>query len=159
LNRQVEAIRASQPRDALLGRVPGRGGLHKLHAEPGAQPVPGLVLYLVQAGLVFFNADYVKNRILAIADGQPEPPRWFILDASAINHMDSTAVDTLEDVRVDLADRGVAFGIADLHSLPGQMVERSGLADRIGHAMLFESAETAAEAFDKRTPAARPAVR
>jgi MFS superfamily sulfate permease-like transporter len=140
----------SQPRDALLGRIPGRDGLYKLHTAPGARPVPGLTLCLVQAGLVFFNAEYVKKRILAIVDSQPEPPTWFVLDASAINHLDTTAVDVLEDVRAGLAERGTALGIADLHSLPREMIERSGLAERMGRAMLFESAEAAAAAFDKR---------
>ena len=48
---------ASQPQEALLGSIPGRDGLYKLHNHPDARPIPGLVIYLVQAGIVFFNAD------------------------------------------------------------------------------------------------------
>ena len=141
---------ASQPRDALLGTIPGRDGFHKLHIHTEARAVPGLALYLVQAGLVFFNAEYVKNRILAIVDARQGPIAWFVLDASAINHLDSTAVEMLEDVRAELTGRGIRFGIADMHSRPREMIERSGLADRIGHDMLFESAEAAVSAFEAR---------
>ncbi len=141
---------ASQPRDAQLGAIPGRDGLYKLHIHPDARPLPGLVLYLVQAGLVFFNAEYVKARILAIADAQQTSPAWFLLDGSAINHLDSTAVEMLEDVRIELDRRGIVFGIAGLHSGPRVMIEQSGLSDRIGRSMLFESVEAGAAAFRAR---------
>jgi hypothetical protein len=55
--------RVSHPSDALLGCIPGRDGFYKLHREPRAKPVPGLAIYLVQASLVFFNIDYVRDRI------------------------------------------------------------------------------------------------
>jgi high affinity sulfate transporter 1 len=142
---------ASHPRDALLGRVPDRDGLFKLHTTPEARPVPGLIIYLVQASVVFFNADYIKKRILAIAVERSEPIAWFILDAGAISHLDTTAVAALEDARAGLVQRGIAFGIADLHSRPRDIVERSGLGDSIGRAMLFESIEAAVAAFEART--------
>jgi MFS superfamily sulfate permease-like transporter len=138
---------ASKPRDALLGSIPGRDGLFKLHAHPEARGTPGLTVYLLQASLVFFNADYVKKRILAIVDGQADKPAWFILDASAINHLDSSAIDTLAEIRDALEDRGIAFGIADLHSRPRAAVERSGFAGRIGRDMLFSSSEAAIAAL------------
>jgi high affinity sulfate transporter 1 len=143
---------ASQPRDALLGGIPGRDGLYKLHIHPEARPIPGLTLYLVEAALVFFNADYVKHRMLNIAERRREGTAWFILDGSAINLLDSTAVAALEDVRMALAERSITFGIAGLHSRPRQTIERSGLADRIGAAMIFESTEGAVAAFHARKP-------
>src|SRR5438477_3286351 len=36
---------ASRPREALLGRIPGRDGLYKLHRHADARPIPGLVIY------------------------------------------------------------------------------------------------------------------
>jgi len=139
----------SQPRDALLGRFPDRSGLYKLHNNPEARPIPGLIIYLVQAGIVFFNADYVKQRIREIVEQHAGPAKWFILDASAINHLDITAVEVLEDVRSMLAERSVAFGIAELHTRPRTIVEASGLADRMGRKMLFESSEEAVTAFQR----------
>jgi high affinity sulfate transporter 1 len=141
---------ASQPRDALLGRIPGRDGLYKLHAHPEAEEMSGLVIYLLQGSLVFFNADYVKMRILAIVDRRSSGPAWFILDASAISHLDASALDTLDEVRVALAERGVIFGIADMHSRPRAAIGRSGLEARIGSDMVFGSAEAAIAAFERR---------
>jgi high affinity sulfate transporter 1 len=141
---------ASQPRDALLGRIPGREGLFKLHRHPDAVPIPGLVIYLPEGSLVFFNADYVKRRLLKSIMQVSAPPEWLVLDASAIAHLDTTAVDALEDARASLAAMGIRLAIAELHKRPRQMVERSGLADRLGPGMIFHSAEDAADIFAAR---------
>jgi sulfate permease, SulP family len=140
----------AQPRDALLGCLAGRDGLVKLHHHPDARPVKGLTIYLVQASLVFFNADHIKHRIFEIVDSLPEAPEWFILDASAINHLDTSAVEALDDVWTGLAKRGIKFGVADLHRLPRDMIQRSGLGDRIGRDMYFHTAEAALAAFQAR---------
>jgi high affinity sulfate transporter 1 len=141
---------ASQPRDALLGRIPGREGLFKLHRHRDAVPIPGLVIYLPEGSLVFFNADYVKRRLLKSVTQVPVPPEWLVLDASAIAHLDTTAVDALEDARASLAAKGIRLAIAELHKRPRQMIERSGLADRLEPGMIFHSAEDAADIFEAR---------
>jgi MFS superfamily sulfate permease-like transporter len=138
---------ASRPRDALLGRIPGRDGLYKLHRYPDAVPIPGLVIHLPQSAVVFFNAEYVTRRMLRHARRLRGAKRWLVLDASAMNEIDSTGVTALEDVRLELEQQGIRFGIADLHSHPRELIERSGLAERIGAAMLFENSEEAAAAF------------
>jgi high affinity sulfate transporter 1 len=138
---------ASQPRDALLGVIPGRDGLYKLHRHPEAASIPRLTIYLPEGSLVFFNAEYVKHRLLKSVGRSAVPPVWLVLDASAINHLDSTAVDALEDARETLARRGISLAIAGLHSRPQAMIERSGLAARVGLEMIFPSAEDAADAF------------
>jgi sulfate permease, SulP family len=144
---------ASKPRDALLGRIPGHEGLYKVHRHPDAVQIPGLVVYLPQSSLVFFNAEYIMRRLLKNARRLRDPGAWLILDASAMNEMDSTGVAALEDARAELVRRGLRFGIADLHSRPRAIIERSGLARRIGIDMLFESAEQAAAAFDAQSHA------
>jgi sulfate permease, SulP family len=138
---------ASRPRDALLGRIPGRDGLYKLHRHAEARPIPGLVIYLPQSALVFFNVEYVTRRLMKRARHLAGPRRWLVLDASAVNEIDSTAATALEDVRAELERQGIRFGIADLHTLPRIMMDRSGLSRRIGADMLFDTAEQAAAAF------------
>ena len=136
------------PRDALLGRVPGRDGFYKLHRRPDASPVPGLAIALVQGDLLFFNADHVHARLHAIADAMPPGTRWLILDASAITQVDSTAAAMLEEVRADLAGRGVAFGLAELHADVRGLLDRAGLIAAIGPAMIFDDLDDALRAFE-----------
>jgi sulfate permease, SulP family len=62
----------------------------------------------------------------------------------------------LDDVRKILAERGVALGIAELHIEPKEILQRTGLLETIGEAMVFEDLEDAVTAFEKRKPTFRP---
>ena len=137
----------SYPRLALVGRIPGSTGLYKLHRFPEAGAIPGLTIVVVQSALVFFNADYVKRRLLRIADAA-RGGHWFILDAAAVNTLDSTGIETLEEVHARLAKQGMAFGIADLNSRARHIIERAGLHERIGKHLLFPSADAAVAAYE-----------
>jgi MFS superfamily sulfate permease-like transporter len=139
---------SSRPRLALLGQIPGSAGLYKLHRYPEAQPIPGLTIVVLQSALVFFNAEFVKHRLLKIARATRANGRWFILDAAAVNTLDSTGILTLEEIRAHLAENNVSFGMADLNTRARTVIDRSGMADRIGTSMIFASAESAVAAFD-----------
>jgi len=141
-------LKLMRPRDAMLGRIPGQHGFYKLHRSKAAQPVPGLAVCLVQGSLLFLNVDYVKSRLEAIAEGLPADTSWFVLDASAIVQMDSTAAAMLEDVRSAFAARGLALGFAELHNEPMEILERAGLLARIGKTMIFEDLEDVMTAFE-----------
>jgi high affinity sulfate transporter 1 len=144
---------SSHPRLAVLGRIPGSAGLYKLHRYPEAEPIPGLTVVVLQSALVFFNADFVKRRLLTIARATRKDCRWFILDAAAVNALDSTGIAALEEVRAILAENGVAFGLADLNSRARRVIDHAGMADRLGTEMIFTSAEAAVAAFDARSNA------
>jgi high affinity sulfate transporter 1 len=138
----------SRPRLALLGRMPGSVGLYKLHRYPQARAIPGLTVVALESALVFFNADFVKHRLLKIAKSVPADEKWFILDAAALNILDSTGVEKLREVEEFVAARGMTFGIADLNSNARRMVDRAGLGKILGEQMMFASAESAAAAFE-----------
>jgi sulfate permease, SulP family len=145
--------RASRPSDALLGCIPGQNGFYKLHREPRAKAIPGLAVYLVQSSLVFFNIDYVRDRIRWIVDRLPQSTQWFILDAEAITTIDSTAAAVLCEITDELSRRNLRFGVAGLHAQPRELLARSGFLAAIGSGMLFTRVEDAAlafrEAFDR----------
>ena len=140
------------PHDALLGRVAGRDGFYKLHRTAEAKPIPGMTICLIQGSLLFFNADHVKARLIAIADGLPAGTRWLVLDASAIVQVDSTAAAMLEEFRADLAASGVALGLAELHADVRGLLERAGLIAAIGPQMVFEDLDDALRAFERLKP-------
>ena len=139
------------PRDAMLGRIPGRDGFYKLHRSKDARPVPGLAVCLIEGSLLFFSVDHVKERLAAIADDLPPDTRWFVLDASAIVQVDSTAAAMLEEFRADLARRGISLGIAELHSPARALLERAGVLARIGPTMIFDDLEEVMLAIQAQT--------
>ena len=140
-------IEGLTPRDAMLGRIPGREGFYKLHRYRDAQPIPGLAVYLLQGSLLFFNADYVKGRIEDIIAKLSPDTEWFIFDAGATAQIDSTAAAMLDDVRAIVEEQGLKFGIVELHSEPLDMLIRSGVVAKLGPGMIFDDLEDAVAAF------------
>lgn len=140
------------PRDALLGRIPGRDGFYKLHRRADAHPVPGLTIVLIEGDLLFFNADHVQARLVAIADAMPAETRWLMLDASAITQIDSTAAAMLEEVRADLATRGVRLAFAEFNTEVRDLLDRAGLLAAVGADRIFDDLEDALRAFEADNP-------
>lgn len=144
------------PRDAMLGRIPGQQGFYKLHRTPSARPVPGFAVYLIEGNLLFFSTDYLRDRFEAISAELPPATKWLILDASAIVQVDSTGAAMLDDVRAELAARGVALGIAEMHAGARALLERAGVIARIGPEMVFDELEDALRTFLAGAPSPAP---
>jgi sulfate permease, SulP family len=137
------------PRDAMLGRIPGREGFYKLHRYQNAQPIPGLAIYLLQGNLLFFNADYVKGRLEAVIASLAPGTEWLIFNAGSTAHIDSTAVVMLDELHIIAEERGLKFAIVELHLEPLETLVRSGLVAKIGRNMIFDDLEDAVAAFSE----------
>jgi MFS superfamily sulfate permease-like transporter len=148
----------SHPRLALLGRIPGRAGLYKLHRYPEASAIPGMTIVALEAPLVFFNAEFVKQRLLKIAKARRPDAAWFVLDAAGVNVLDSTGLEAIEELRLHLVADGVALGIADLNHHARRILDRAGMTRAIGKDFMFPSTEAAAVAFESRA-AGQPQLR
>ena len=136
------------PRDAMLGRISGRDGFYKLHRTPEARQVPGLAICLIQGALLFFNTDYVESRLRAIADELSTGTRWLILDAGSIPQIDISAAEMLNQLCVEFRNRGIKFGLAELHAEARDMLDRAGVIECIGADMVFNVLEDAYGAFE-----------
>jgi high affinity sulfate transporter 1 len=102
----------ARPKDEVLGAVLGLAGFHSIERHPGAKTFPGLVLYRFDGPLTFFNADYFKQRALAVADAAGPELRWFVIDAIPMSQIDITGLYALRDLRERLEARGTALILA-----------------------------------------------
>jgi high affinity sulfate transporter 1 len=102
----------ARPKDEILGAVDGMSGLHSIERHPTARTFPGVMLYRFDAPLTFFNADYFKTRVLALADAAGPGLRWFVVDAIPISRIDLTGLYVLRDLRLRLEARGTVLILA-----------------------------------------------
>jgi sulfate permease, SulP family len=144
--------RGMTPRVVMLGRVENQPGFYKLHRVESAEPVPGLAIILIQGSLLFYSADHARQRIEEIVAELPPDTRWLVLDASAIPFMDTTAAEALIEINDDLAQRGIKFAIADVHSESLALLSAAGVVGAVGHDMVFAGLEEMLEAFEKSPP-------
>ncbi|HYQ66986.1 SulP family inorganic anion transporter [Actinophytocola sp.] len=144
--------RIARPHDGILGQVPGVAGMHDIDDYPEATTIPGLVVYRYDAPLCFANAENFRHRALTAVDDSPTPVEWFLLNAEANIEVDITAVDALEDLRADLAKRGVVFAMARLKQDLRDLLTPTGFLDRVGEDHIFPTLPTAVRAFTARSP-------
>lgn len=140
---------SGNPRDALLGRLPGEYVLGKLHLNPDAQPVPGVVIWLFESSVWFFNADAFRRRAREVME-QAGDATWFVLDAEAMTQADADAVEALYELKRELDERDITMLVAGGHGQFRMALERSGLVKKIGRDNIFGSPEQAVEAIERR---------
>jgi high affinity sulfate transporter 1 len=138
-----------QPRDAMLGRRPGREGFYKLHRHEGAEQIAGLAIYLLESSLLFFNVDYVNARLQELIAHPPAGTKWLIFNASGVAQIDSTALIMLDDVLDQAAAQGLKFGFVEVNSEPLRALERAGLVAKVGPGMVFDNLEDVLAAFNR----------
>jgi sulfate permease, SulP family len=129
------------PKDVVLvglhtGRTPVR-------ADPGVETAAGLVVYRFQAPLFFANADYFAGRVQALVHGAPHPVRWFVFDLISVDDIDYTGGLALTNQVSRLTRAGIVVAFAGAHDVMAEL-DRLGL---VGSATLFESVESAVEAY------------
>ncbi|MBX5222258.1 SulP family inorganic anion transporter [Rhizobium sp. NLR8a] len=131
------------PRDGLLGRIEGRHGFFDLQRFPEARPIEGAAVFAVQGSILFYNADYVRLRMISVIKALPAETKYLVLDASAITYIDSTGATALEAVADMLAKRNITFAIADLSEESRAILDRAGVINAIGADNLFNGREEA----------------
>ena len=96
--------RAYRPRIAVLGRAMGEQSadedfrFRSIDRHPEYETIPGLVLFRFSNELFFANASFFRDTTLRLVAGSDPPARTVLVDASAISHLDTTAVAMLEDL-------------------------------------------------------------
>jgi high affinity sulfate transporter 1 len=138
-------VRASSPHDAILGQVPGVDGFTDISEYDGAQTIPGVLIYRFDAALLFFNADYFKQRVRRAVAKSAQPVRLFILDMEAISVIDITGLEALEEVRSELASKGISFVVARAKAELREHLVRAGSWERIGAENFHPSVRSAVQ--------------
>ncbi len=147
---------ASRPHDAVLGRVEGKHDAYGVGGEDGTT-IPGLLIYRFDSSLLFFNADYFKDRVLALSDAAGTPPKWLLFNAESVPVLDVTGAEVLEALRTELARRGTVLAIARAKGLFRVMLQRTGVAERIGTERFFSTVHAGVQAFLATQPGGEPA--
>ncbi|HZW89056.1 MAG TPA: SulP family inorganic anion transporter, partial [Myxococcaceae bacterium] len=75
--------RASHPHVAFLGRIPGTRTFSDLERNPDNEPISGALIVRVEAALLYFNVEHVREAIRGGLRAAPAPLRLLVLDLSS----------------------------------------------------------------------------
>jgi high affinity sulfate transporter 1 len=105
---------ASRPAVVVLGRDLATGRFVNRARNPDAGDRPGALVVRAAGAWLYFNAEYVRRRIIDLIDSAPEEVTTVVLDFSSVPAVDITAGTVLRALARTLKDRDVALELAEL---------------------------------------------
>jgi len=139
----------SRPHDALLEDINASGGTvyRGVADKETVMTEPGLIVYRFDAPLVFANAAYFTERLEELIANAGTGLKCVILDAEAISDFDSTAAEALGNLDADLERRKVELWIARANSPLRELLQVTGLTQRLGVDNIYPSVRAAVTAY------------
>jgi sulfate permease, SulP family len=129
----------------IVGVVISVGILLIRTSRPGAtvRRAPGLLVYRLNAPLLYVNAKRVRDAIRDELGDRAAPVGVVLLDLSFTPELDIQDVNVLASLHHQLDGQGVALWLGGVHAQVQDMLVRSGLADRIGRDRLYRGVDEA----------------
>ena len=117
---------AARPRVTELGRVPGTRYFADRTRNPGNERTPGVLVFRVEASLLYFNTDYAREHLLSLILSRPDPIRLVIFVLGTVPQIDLAGAELLIELQKTLAARDIAFQLADAHGHVRDALRRIG---------------------------------
>jgi MFS superfamily sulfate permease-like transporter len=139
--------RASTPRVAFLGRIPGSRRYSDASRHSSNEPTPGIVAFRVESGIIYFNAEHVLDSVLARIDAAGEPVRFVVCDLSTSPLVDVAGAEMLRTLHAELAKRGIPLCLVEARASVRDMLRVEGVEEKVGRVDRFTTLADAIEAF------------
>jgi high affinity sulfate transporter 1 len=105
---------ASRPPVVILGREPITGHYVNKARYPEAQDTPGALVIRNAGAWFYFNAEYLRHRILELVDEAPASVRTVVIDCSIVPSIDTTAGTAIRVLARSLKSRQITVALAEL---------------------------------------------
>ncbi|MEQ8296836.1 MAG: sulfate permease [Nitratireductor sp.] len=119
----------SKPHMAVVGRVPGTEHFRNV-CRHTVETQPGILSLRVDESLYFANARYLEDRVYDLVAQTPDI-RHVILMCPAVNHIDMSALESLEAINHRLADMNVTLHLSEVKGPVMDRLERTDFLDHM----------------------------
>jgi sulfate permease, SulP family len=146
--------RAAHPHIAEVGRVPGTEHYRNVQRH-AVQTWPGLRIFRVDESLSFVNAGIIRDHLVASVVGAASV-RHLVLLCTAINHIDSSALEMIENLAHDLRDAGATLHLAEIKGPVMDRLRAAGIEARLAPGKIFFRIDDAVAELGTRGEPAMP---
>ncbi|MDJ0953608.1 MAG: SulP family inorganic anion transporter [Acidimicrobiia bacterium] len=140
-------VRLMRPHTAELGRVEGTDTYRDVERNPDAKRIAGLLIYRIDDEIFFANAAFFVRDVKARLASSDPPATTLVIDLEGVSDIDTTAIEQLGELLDDLAVADVTVGLARVRKPVHDMLDRSGLLERIGAERVFLEVDDAVAAL------------
>lgn len=120
--------RTSKPHIAVVGQVPGTEHYRNVDRH-AVLTRPDILSIRVDESLYFANSRFLEDQIAALVAEWPEL-KHVILMCSAVNAIDASALESLEEINRRLADAGIGFHLSEVK---GPVMDRLRTTEFLRH--------------------------
>ena len=133
-------LRASTPHIAVIGRIHGTEHFRNVERH-GVETLPGVLFLRIDESLFFGNLSAVESRLTLELEKSPGT-HDLVLIMSAVNRIDTTAMEVLTNLNRELAEHGVRLHLAEVKGPVQDRLEKSPLWPALSGAVHLSVNET-----------------
>jgi MFS superfamily sulfate permease-like transporter len=121
-----------RPRSARSPRIAGTNRFRNLENHPEAETLPGVLVFRVEGGLVYFNVENVRAELLRRAEEAAQPLHLVVFDLAAVPLVDLAGARLLATLRDELGARGARLVLAEARRSVRQTLRRAAVDEGLG---------------------------
>jgi high affinity sulfate transporter 1 len=123
---------AARPRVAILGRIPGTRRFSDIERHPDNELIPEVLIFRVEASLLYFNVDHVRSRVWAKI-AETDALRLVVFDLSNSPYIDVAGAAMIKSLHEELTMRGCRLRIVEAHARGRDLLRAEGLEEQVGY--------------------------
>jgi MFS superfamily sulfate permease-like transporter len=125
--------RAANPHVAFLGRIPGTRRYSDMERNPDNEAVPGALVFRVEASLLYFNVEHVRDAVWEKIRSITGPLKLVVCDLSASPLVDLAGARMLVTLHAALQAVGVSLRLVAAHAAVRDLLRAEELEERVGY--------------------------
>ncbi|MBV8214926.1 MAG: SulP family inorganic anion transporter [Verrucomicrobia bacterium] len=142
--------KVAQPHVAFLGRIPGTRRFSDIARHQSNEPIPGVLAFRVEAGLVYFNVDHVLQMVLERVAAEGKSLRFVVCDLSTSPSIDLAGARMLLNLQGEMAKRGIILRVVEARASVRDLLRIEGAEERVGTIDRFATLADVIEDFQKQ---------
>jgi SulP family sulfate permease len=151
--------RTSHPAGAVLGQLPGEEAYRDVRLHPEARTFPGLLIWRPGGDLFFASIGRLDEELKAALAASRPPAKHVLVDAEAVNLIDTTAGDALLNAIEELQGQGITLAFVRVRDEVRERMRLGGIEAAVGPAHFFERVTDGVRAWQDGLDAGSPRSR
>ncbi len=139
--------RTAHPHVAFLGRIPNTQRFSDLVRHPDNERIEGVLIFRVEASLLYFNAENVRQAVLNHFR-TVSPIRFVVGDLSSSPYVDLSGARMLATLSEDLAERGAVLRLVEIHAEARDLLRAEDLEAKVGRIDRFTSVSDVVDRYE-----------
>jgi len=124
--------RAARPNVAFLGRIPGTRIYSDMERNPDNEAVPGALVVRVEASLLYFNVEHVRDAVWEGIRSITGPLKLVVFDLSSSPAVDLAGARMLATLQAALLEVGASLRLVEARASVRDILRAEGLEERVG---------------------------